>query len=112
MQVLIKSFHISYNVLDYIHDNNFQEMQTHTYIHTSRSIYSSSEAYVQIHNRIKWMHLHPRSIKHLKTCMQLVYFHARHKTLRLKPSMSLYLEENKLFSIRTDLVFELKVFGY
>lgn len=32
MQVLIRSFHISYNVLDYIHDNNFQAMQTHTYI--------------------------------------------------------------------------------
>lgn len=32
MQVLIRSFHISYNVLDYIHDNNFQKMQTHTYI--------------------------------------------------------------------------------
>lgn len=83
-----------------------------TYIRTCRSIYSLSRAYLQIHNGIKWLHLHPRSTKHLKTCMQLVCFHERHKTMWLKPSMSLYIEENKLFSIRTDLVFELKAFGH
>lgn len=57
MQVLIRSFHISYNVLDYIHDNNFQKMQTHTYIllevfiHSHRPIYKftmDSNAYICI----------------------------------------------------------------
>ena len=82
------------------------------YICTSTSIYSFSQAYLQIRNAIKTLYLHPRSTKHLKTCMQFVCFHEKYKIVWLKLRISLHSILNKFFATRTDLTFELKMFGH
>jgi len=112
MEVSMSRFHVSYNALHYIYDNNFQKTQTYTYILLQVFIHSRVLVHKLTMQSKPCIYIQGQQNTRKEALSLFVCFHERYKIVWLKRNISLHTILNKFFSTRTDLEFELKAFGH